>query len=591
MKREFPIDPITLAVVKGGLEQIVDEMDAIIVRAAFSTVIAEQKDRASGIFHPITGEVVAQGSSTLPVFMTAMQFSVQAVIAEAKSRGGFQPGDIYIMNEPYLGGTHLPDVKLVAPYFEGDRLVAILSACGHFNDIGGSTPGGFAPGATEIYQEGIIINPMPLCRAGAMDNDMLRLILGNLRVPGERRGDIEAIISALKVGLGRFGALLQRYGENIVVECFEELNDRSERHMLSLLETMPEKTYYFEDAVDNDGHVDEPLVIRLAVTVAKGRISFDFSKSSPPARGPLNMPRRTTIASCQIAIKHIFPEIPVNGGCFRPFDYNIPSDTFVGVEHPYPISGYIEPVARTISVVFGALAQAWPDRVPADCFGTTGIVTFSGVHPKKKNYYVMLFPAAGGYGGSAQSDGLINGPTALGAANYPSVEAVEHKVPVRIERLAIREGSGGSGKRNGGCGTAYAYRILEGEVAAVVLADRHKFKPFGIAGGKSAAGTEIRFESGGQSETLPFITKGRRLMKAGDRVEILTPGGGGYGNPLERDPEEVLTDVRLGYIDAARARQDHGVVLKESTGPDQLVEYALDLTATQESRRAGGRAK
>ncbi|GIK80510.1 MAG: methylhydantoinase [Alphaproteobacteria bacterium] len=584
MKANASVDPITVAVIKGGLEQIVDEMDAIIVRAAFSSVISEQKDRASGIFHPVTGEMVAQGSYTLPVFMTAMQFSVQTVLQEAERRGGFRPGDVYIMNQPYLGGTHLPDVKLIAPAFSGGRMVALLAACGHWNDIGGSTPGGFAPGATEVFQEGIIINPVPLYREGRLEEDFLRLILDNVRMPDERRGDIEATISALRVGASRFDDLVKRYGAQAMLASFAELNDRSERHMRSLIESIPDRTYEFEDAVDNDGHVDAPLRIRLRLTVKGDRVSFDFSESSPPARGPLNVPMRTSVASCQIAMKHIFPEIPINGGCFRPFDYVIPSTTFLGAGHPHAISGYPETVGRIISVVFGALAQALPDRVPADNFGTTGIITFSGTHPTRGNYYVMLFPAAGGYGGSPQSDGLVNGPTALGAANYPSVESVEHRVPVRIERLAIRERSGGAGRHAGGCGTSYAYRILDGEVAAVVLGDRSRFAPFGILGGKPGLGADVIFHEGGESSRLPLVTKGRRILKAGDRLEYHSPGGGGYGDPRERDPELVLRDVTLGYIDAKAARTEYAVVVKAHAAPDGATAWRLDHNATAKLR-------
>lgn len=590
MKANAGVDPITVAVVKGGLEQIVDEMDAIIVRAAFSPVISEQKDRASGIFHPATGEMVAQGSYTLPVFMTAMQFSVQTVMAEADRRGGFRPGDIYIMNQPYLGGTHLPDVKLVAPVFNGSKMIALVAACGHWNDIGGSTPGGFAPGATEVFQEGIIINAVPLYREGKLENDFLRLILDNVRMPEERRGDIEATVSALNVGCGRFTDLVARYGEDTMLACFAELNDRSERHMRSLIESIPDKTYVFEDAVDNDGHVNEPLRIRLELTVEGDRMLFDFSKSSPPARGPINVPMRTAIASCQIAMKHIFPEIPVNGGCFRPFKYVIPSTTFLGATHPYPISGYPETVGRIISVVFGALVQALPDRVPADNFGTTGIITFSGTHPVRGNYYVMLFPAAGGYGGSPQSDGLVNGPTALGAANYPSVESVEHRIPVRVERLAIRDNSGGAGRHTGGCGTSYAYRILDGEVATVVLGDRSVFPPFGTLGGEPGVGSDVIFHTAEGTSRLPLVTKGRRILKAGDRVELLSPGGGGYGDPFKREPAKVLRDVELGYLDASRARARFGVVLKRMSGAGGITNWSLDETATRKLRAAGRKA-
>ena len=580
------VDPITLAVVKGGLEQIVDEMDAIIVRAAFSPVISEQLDRASGVFHPRTGEVVAQGRLTLPIFMTAMQFSVQAAMAAAGRRGGFRPGDIYILNNPYLGGTHLPDVKLVMPVFQGEEILALLAACGHWNDIGGSTPGGFAPGATEIHQEGLLINPVPLYREGRLQEDLLGLLLDNVRVPEERRGDLQAVVSALQVGAGRYTDLIARYGADTVNACFDELNDRSEQHMRALIREIPDGTYLFEDAVDNDGHVPSPLLVHLALTVAGDRMTFDFTRSSAPARGPVNLPRKTCIASCQIAIKHIFPEVTINGGCFRPFDYVIPPSTFVGAEYPSPISGYLESVGRVISVVFGAMSQALPERTPADLFGTTGVITMAGTHPERGNYYVMLFPGAGGYGGNPQGDGLVNGTTALGAANFPSVESVEHRVPVRVERLAIRDGSGGAGRHRGGCGTAYRYRSLTGEIAVAVLGDRRDFLPFGVLGGKPAAGADVVFGSPEGEFRLPFVTKGRRNLARGEVVEYLSPGGGGYGDPLERDPERVLRDAVLGYISREQAREDYGVVLEPRAGSDGLVSWTLDRTATTLLRAA-----
>ena len=558
------LDPITLAVIKGGLQQIVDEMDAIIVRAAFSTVISEQKDRASGIFDPRTGEMVAQGSYTLPIFVTAMQFSVQSVMEDANRRGGLQQGDIYIMNNPYLGGTHLPDVKLVAPVFDGDELIAIVAACGHWSDIGGSTPGGFAPSATEVLQEGIVINPVPLFRKGVLDENLLGLIIDNVRIPDERRGDIEATISALNIGCKRFIELTHRYSIQTMLHSFNELNNRSEMHMRSLIKGIPNATYEFEDALDNDGNSDSPLVIRLKLTVSDEKIHFDFSNSSAPTIGPLNVPARTCVAACQIAMKHIFPEIPINGGCFRPFDYTVPTDTFLGAIHPRPISGYPETVGRIISVVFGALSKALPERVQADNFGTTGIITFSGNHPITKNYYVALFPAAGGYGGGSKGGGLVNGPTPLGAANYPSVESTEHQLPIQITKLAIRNGSGGAGEHPGGCGTDYEYKILDGKVNAVVLGDRCKFAPFGLHGGKSGLSGDVIFYTQDGTFKLPMVSKGKQPMVAGDKLHYMSPGGGGYGNPLKRAQDKVLLDVKYGYITNEQAQSEYGVVIIQS---------------------------
>jgi len=577
------VDPITLAVIKGRLEQIVDEMDAIIVRTAFSPVISEQKDRASGIFHPETGEVVAQGSDTLPVFMTALQFSAQAMMDEAKRRGGFRRGDVYMTNNPYLGGTHLPDVKMVAPVYEDDRLIALVAACGHWNDIGGTTPGGFAPGATESAHEGILINPIPIYCGGELQSDLFELILANVRMPGDRRGDTAAITSALNTGCNRLVDLMRQYGENILLQSFAELNDRSEQHMRMLIGEIPDGTYTFTDALDNDGQVDRPLEIHLALKIARDGIVFDFSGSSPLSRGPLNVSRPTCIAACQIALKHIFPEIPINGGCFRPFDFVIPSDSFVGVEHPYPVSGYLETVSRVISVVFGALSEALPDRVPGDYFGTTGVITFSGTHPERGTFAVQIMPAAGGYGGLADGDGLVNGPTALGSANYPSVEAVEHRLPVRVERLAIREGSGGAGRHAGGCGTEYAYQAL-GDVSGAVLGDRHKFVPFGVHGGGPALGAEVVFDGADGGKDLPMVTKGVRTLEASDRIAYCSPGGGGHGPPWQREAEKVLNDVTLGYVTPDQARESYGAALTRTEDGEGLVTWSVDGAATESLR-------
>ena len=584
MKPTPEIHPITLAVIKGGLDQIVDEMDAIIVRAAFSPVISEQLDRSSGIFHPLSGEVVAQGSLSLPLFITAMQAAAQATLDAANQRGGFRPGDVYIVNNPYIAGTHLPDVKLVKPAFIDGRLVALLATCGHWNDIGGSTPGGFAPTATEIHQEGVIINPRPLYREGVLQEDFLGLLIDNVRLPEERRGDLQACVSALDVGMERFRELVQRHGADTVLGSFDALNDRSDRHMQSLIRDIPDRTYVFQQDMDNDGQVDTPLTVHLELTVAGDTMCFDFSKSSPPVRGAINMPRKTCIAACQIAIKHMFTEVPINGGCFRHVEYVIPSTTFLGVEYPRAISGYLESIGRVVSVVIGAMNQALPERAFADLMGTTGVITMSGRDPHTNKHCLMLFPGAGGYGAGAHSDGLVHGPTAVGAANYPSIESVEHRLPILVERLAIRTNTGGAGRYRGGCGTSYAYRSLTDGVAVAVLGDQHHNRPFGVQGGHPGGGADVLFRSADGDYRLPMRTKGLRVLNAGDVLEYESPGGGGYGAPVERAPEMVLRDVRLGYVDIETAQSEYGVIVRRMPSEGDPDAVDLDLAATQQLR-------
>lgn len=583
--RPSEMHPITLAVIKGALEQIVEEMDAIIVRAAFSPVISEQLDRSSGIFHPASGEVVAQGTLSPPLFITAMQVTAQATLEAANGRGGFEDGDIYIVNNPYLAGTHLPDIKLVMPVFMEGRAVGLLATCGHWNDIGGATPGGFAPTATEIHQEGLLINPRPLVRRGALQEDFLGLLLDNVRMPEERRGDLNACLSALEIGAERLRELARRHGPDTVLQAYEALNDRSEQHIRSLIRDIPDGRYAFHHTMDNDGQVDEPLHIRLAVTVRGDTIRFDFSGSSPPARGAINVPRKTCIAACQIAIKHLFPEVPINGGCFRPFEYVVPSTTFLGVEYPHAISGYLESIGRVVSVVIGALNPGIPERALAESISTTGVVTMSGRHPKRDAYYVMLFPAAGGYGAHANGDGLVHGPSALGSANYPSVESVEHRLPVRVEALALRTDSGGAGRQRGGCGTRYVYRSLADGVAVAALGDQHSSRPYGVQGGEPGEGADVVFRDRDGEHRLPMRTKGLRRLGAGDVLQYDSPGGGGFGPPVQRDPAQVLRDVRFGYVDAAAAREVYGVVLREAPTADDPEAVALDAEATEALRR------
>jgi len=579
------IDPITLAVVKGALEQIVEEMDAIIVRAAFSPVISEQLDRSSGIFHPANGEVVAQGILSPPLFVTAMQVTTQAVLQAANRRGGFRPGDMWITNNPYLAGTHLPDVKLVTPVFVDGRLIALLATCGHWNDIGGATPGGFAPTATEIHQEGLLINPRPLYREGVLQEDFLGFILDNVRMPEERRGDLNACVSALNVGTERLIELVQRHGADTVLGSFDALNDRSERHIRSLIRDIADGRYAFEHQLDNDGQVDRPLTIKLEVTVKDDTIRFDFTGSSPPVRGAINVPRMSCIAACQIAIKHLFPEVPINGGCFRPFEYVIPPTTFLGVEYPHAISGYLESIGRVVSTVIGALNPGLPGRALADSISTTGVVTMSGRHPRNDAYYVMLFPAAGGYGGNFAGDGLVHGPSALGSANYPSVESVEHRLPIRIDSLALRTNSGGAGRHRGGCGTRYVYRSLADGVAVAALGDQHTSRPFGVQGGEPGGGADVLFHDDVGEHRLPMRSKGLRVLNRGDVLEYSSPGGGGYGPPHERPPEQVLRDVRYGYIDIDAALASYAVVVRLAPSADDPEAVALDATATDALRR------
>lgn len=556
------LNPTTLAVIKGWLEQIADEMDTILVRSAFSTVISEQYDRACGIYEAQTGGTVVQGRTGLPVFVGAMQFAVETVIRKAASRGA-DPGDVFFLNDPYLAGTHLHDVKLVKPFFYKGSLAAYLAATGHWMDIGSSSPGGWNPQATDIIQEGIRIPPMKIYRRGELDEDLLDLILANLRLPGDVRGDFQAQVNALHVGERRLTEVFDKYGSPTVSAAVAELRRRAERHMRSHIEEIPDGVYEFEDYLDDDGVSPAPLKVSLRLEVKESDMILDFSGSSPPCRGPYNGSVPNTIAASYIGIKHLFPDVPLNSGCFAPLRFVIPETTFLGGKFPRAQGGYLDIDCRVMDVVLGALSRAVPERAVAAPYSTLPIFGLSGVNPETGRYFVTILFVGGGYGGSRESDGLINGALPIGIARVASVEVMEQRFPLRYRCFAIREDSGGAGRRPGGCAARCDIEYLGEAGEASNLGDRMKFGPFGIEGGKSGRPCTVALIQNGSLR--PIRKETRIRLSAGDHILIDYPGGGGYGDPRQRDPELVARDLRRGYISRETARDLYGVVLRENT--------------------------
>jgi N-methylhydantoinase B len=577
-------DPVTLAVVRGALEQIGDEMDLHLIHAAISPIISETNDCAHGIFDPVSGETIAQGRYGLPVFLANMQFTVTNLIALVAKEGGFKPGDMWIVNDPYVSGTHLQDIVLVSPYFADGELFALLASTGHWMDIGGSVPGGWAPKATEIHQEGLIIPPMKLYDAGRLNEQLVKMFTANVRLPDQIAGDLSAMCNVFNVGRRGLDTLLSRYGRVALAECIAEMMDRSEAQMRSYIAEIPDGAYRFEDFFDNDGIVDEPVKLVLTLTKKGTDLHFDFAGTDGATRGPINLALTTTLSSCYVAIKHIFPEVPVNGGAFRPTSFNIPDGCLLSVKYPTPVGGYLEVVGRLLDVVFGALAQAIPQRTPAASFGTTGVTTVAGRHPGTGRYFVSVFPYPGGYGGYDGGDGLVHGVTPQSMANFMSIEMSEHRYPLRFGHFALREDSGGAGKFRGGCGTTYSFEPWT-DVLVSVLGDRVDHVPFGVAGGKSAAPNEVKFRSGNEVFIPPLRSKyEKQPLKAGDLVMNSSPGGGGFGNPLARALESVERDLNLGYISRATAERDYGAVIAEQKAVGEQTRYRIDVAASEANR-------
>jgi N-methylhydantoinase B len=549
------LDPTQLAVIEGGLEQATDEMDDVFVETAFSAVIAEGRDRASGVYSP-TGDVIVQSSDGLPIFISVMQFTVRSLVAEAPR---MEPGDIFLVNDPYSGGTHLMDVRAVAPVFDEGELVGFVANTGHWPDVGGNVAGGYSAAAREVYAEGLQIPPVRIVKGGELDEELLGLILRNVRAADQRRGDVEAQLSAIRIGQERVGAIYQRWGRPAMDEAMRELRVRSEVLMRSCIESVPDGSYEFEDHLDSDGVVDEPLRIVLRVTIEGDEATFDFSGSSPPCEGPMNCVYPTTVSASWIGLKHIFPQVPVNAGSFEPCRFIVPESTFLHAKSPRPVSGCAAEVSqRIVDVVFGALAQAMPEEVPAAAFSTVNNLAIGGEADGRE--YVVYMYGGGGYGGHSRGDGLTNGPSTVSNAPHPSIEIYEQRAPVLFHRFELREDSAGPGRFRGGFGSIREFELLEGRARASFLGDRGRFAPFGAHGGGAAEMTLLEFSLDGERVVPPHVTKAENVeLKAGDRVRIETPGGGGWGDPAERDPAAVRRDLARGYIGEAFATAHYNI--------------------------------
>jgi N-methylhydantoinase B len=556
------LDPITLAVIEAGLQQTCDEMDLAFSRAAFSPVIAEANDRSDGIYAAADGALIAQGAGGLPVFVGTMQESTRILIERIAAGLTLPPeaGDVYIVNDPYLGGTHLMDVRFARPHFRGGRLWCWLSNTGHWPDIGGAVPGGFSASATAVEQEGLRLPPVKLFKRGRMDPEIYAIICSNIRVADQRIGDVKAQAAALAVGAERLDALLDRYGAETVEAAIAELRLRAARQMRAHIATIPEGRFESIAWVDSDGVVDAPLAIRLAVEREGTGLRFDFTGSAPPCQGPMNSVRATTLSSVCLAMRHIFPDVALSAGAFEPLVVTGIDGTFLDAQYPRPVSGCAAEVSQRIAeAVFAALVRAIPDRVTAAPAGTSGNFALGGFDPERGRGFVMYQLSGGGYGGNAETDGLTNGCSTIGISKAPPVEIMESLFPVLYRRYALREGSGGAGRHRGGFGIDYEIELRRGEARASFVMDHGRFGPPGALGGADGARNEVTVIRGGVPHVPQHLSKEQDIpLVPGDRVRVRTPGGGGYGPAAARDPARVAADVRLGYYTADDAARLYG---------------------------------
>ena len=550
---DMSLDPVTLAILKGRLEQIADEMDATLFRSAFNPIIAEAHDASHGIYDAITGDTLVQGKSGLPIFVGVMAFAVKAVIEKVARDGNLSDGDVFIFNDPYEGGTHLSDFRLVKPIYRNGTVFCYLASVGHWHDVGGNVPGNYNPEATESFQEGMLIPPVKLFSAGVLNTDIVDILSSNSRLPNSLYGDLNGQINALDLGHQRLNDLLDQYGETDIQTALGLLKSRANRMMRDHLQALPNGTISVEDFLDNDGVHDVALKLAVDLSIDGERLTVDFSRSSQACAGPVNISRSTTIAATYVALKHIFTDVPANAGVLQPVEFIIPEDSFLSVKAPKPVGGYTETILRLIDVLFCAFEHIAPERVNGCAYGTINALSMAG-HRSNGARWVMFSFFGGGHGGHPEGDGLNHGNAPISTATIPPLEILEAAYPVAFTQWALRPDSGGVGKHRGGLGAIYEIELLEESATVFLFGERGKFPPPGVVGGGAGAMNKFAYQSADEEtafpdKTPPLASKitGVKLRR-GQRVRLETPGGGGYGNAQERPEELIRNDLAQGYV-------------------------------------------
>ncbi len=540
------MDPIFLEVLRHALTAVAEEMNANLIRSAFSPNIKERRDCSSALFDA-EGQMVAQAES-IPVHLGAMPSSVAAAVAAVRE---MTPGDIVVLNDPYAGGAHLPDVTFVAPVFHGSEIVAFVANRAHHADVGGKEPGSLSGDAVEIYQEGLRIPPVRLWRGGKLDRDLLDVILLNVRTPRERWGDLRAQRAACRTGIERVEELLARFGRGRVRDGMSAMLDYAERRMRAEIARMPDGTAGFADELDGDGVCDEPIPIRVEVRIDGDGMVFDFAGCSPQVRGPVNAVMAVTASATYYAVRALTdPEIPPNAGCYRPIAIVAPTGSVVNAVPPAPVvGGNLETSQRIVDVILGAIGQLMPQRAIAACQGTMNNVAIGGIDSRTGEPYSLYETIGGGFGARRDGDGVDGIHSHMTNTLNTPVEALEIAYPLRVERYELRPNSGGCGKHRGGLGIRRDLRLLSETARISLLTDRRRSRPYGIAGGEPGRSGENLLLRGEEEIDLP--AKGSVTVVRGEVISLRTPGGGGYGPKDERDPAAAAADRHQGRFGTA----------------------------------------
>ncbi|KPU94772.1 5-oxoprolinase [Variovorax paradoxus] len=567
------IDPITFAVVKNAMDSIVDEVAYTVLRTARSEIVKDVMDYSAAICDR-HGQMIAQ-AKTIALHLGA----IPEAMAEVRKRYGdaLAPGDAVIVNDPYQGGMHLPDIFMFVPFFYREELEGFCVVICHHTDVGGRVPGSNASDSTEVYQEGLRIPVVKLYERGTVNDIMERVIAQNVRVPDRVLGDLRAQYAASQVGVRELTALFDRYGRDDARRYFAELLDYAERLTREEIRRWPKGTFHFEDFIDDDGLSPEPIPIRVALTVHEDRVSVDYTGSSPQVRAAINSTlsytKSCTYLSVRCALKG---DVPNNAGVFRCIEVHVPEGTVLNPIEPAAVAARALTGYRVFDAMLGALAQVVPDRIPAAGEGGNTVVCLSGKKDDGSSY-IIVDMICGAWGGRPGSDGIEAITNASQNLSNTPVETLEAQHPVRVEAYELEPDSCGAGRYRGGLGIRRSYRVLADDVLLQLRADRMKFQPYGLQGGLPAKSASNRLQHAG--ETTELASKVGMRIARGSVVTHTQPGGGGFGDPLLRPAQEIERDVWDHKLSADFVRRHYRAVVDPASG-------RLDAAQTQ-ALRAG----
>lgn len=554
--KTMKLDPIRLEIIANGLRSIADECFAALMRSAYSTNIKERKDHSIAIIDR-NGRLVVQAALTLPIHIASMSGLMQCVFE--KYGDEIEEGDIFVANDPHTaGGTHLPDINYAMPIFVKGELVAFICNIAHHADIGGMVPGSMAGGMSEIYQEGLRIPVVKLFRRGELQSDIMDIMLLNVRVPRERRGDHNAQIASCRLGERRFNEVVETHGLDDVLTAFDEIIIRTSQRMRAAISEIPPGTYHFEDFMDGDGIATLDIPIRVALTVTGDKIHLDFAGTSPQVAGNINTTMNAVQASvCYALISTLDSDMPSNQGILDVVDISIEPGTLLNSVFPAPVAARAHACQRAVDVVLGALAQALPERVIAAANGANTTAVFSGVDPRTNNPYLYLETLGGGMGARATKDGKDGVQVHITNTSNLPVESIEQEYPLRVEEYSLVADSGGAGTYRGGMALRRVLVPVDHDCVFNGAGERFRYQPWGLFGG----------EPGGSGRFVLSDPDGERRLddKPGEvpvtprtRIIIETPGAGGYGPPAKRAPEAVQRDQRSGKFSEGYIARHYG---------------------------------